>query len=95
MKKKEETFFQLISQKPWEASQAKLDNKHDGKTLKLSREKIGVRTIMVVSTVIFSFFVVAYADRMLIHDWKNMPEPWLLWINTCILMITSYFFSQN
>ncbi len=50
---------------------------------------------MVVSTVIFSFFVVAYADRMLIHDWKSMPEPWLLWANTCVLMITSYFFHKT
>ena len=50
---------------------------------------------MVVSTVIFSFFVVAYADRMLIHDWKSMPEPWLLWINTVILMISSYVFHKT
>ncbi len=95
MKKKEETIFQLLSQKPWESSQAKLDNDHDGKTLNLSREKIGVRTVITVSTIIFSFFIVAYADRMLIHDWKSMPEPWLLWVNTCVLMITSYFFHKT
>ena len=40
-------FFKLISQKPWESSQAQIDNKHDGKTLGLSREKLGVRTVMV------------------------------------------------
>ena len=95
MKKKEETIFQLLSQKPWESSQAKLDNDHDGKTLNLSREKIGVRTVITVSTIIFSFFIVAYADRMLIHDWKSMPEPWLLWINTVILMISSYVFHKT
>jgi cytochrome c oxidase subunit 3 len=95
MKKKEETIFQLLSQKPWESSQAKLDNDHDGKTLNLSREKIGVRTVIVVSTIIFSFFIVAYADRLLIHDWKSMPEPWLLWVNTSVLMITSYFFHKT
>ena len=49
---------------------------------------------MVVSTVIFRFRV-AYADRMLIHDWKSMPEPWLLWINTIILMISSYVFHKT
>ena len=31
MKKKEESFFKLITQKPWEASQAILDNEHEGK----------------------------------------------------------------
>ena len=37
---------------------------------------------MAASTVLFSLFVVAYSDRMLISDWKNMPEPWFLWLNT-------------
>ena len=54
MKKKEESFFKLISQKPWESSQAILDNEHDGKTVAVSKAKLGVRTVMVVSTVLFS-----------------------------------------
>ena len=56
MKKKEESFFKLISQKPWEDSQSILDNEHDGKTLEVSKAKLGVRTIMVVSTV--HFFII-------------------------------------
>ncbi len=92
MKKKEESFFKLITQKPWEASQAILDNEHDGKTFIVSKAKLGVRTVMVVSTVIFSLFVVSYSDRMLVHDWKNLSEPWLLWINTIILIFTSLVF---
>ena len=95
MKKKEENFFKLISQKPWEASQAILDNKHDGKTLAVSNAKLGVRTIMVVSTVIFSMFVISYSDRMLIHDWRSLSEPWLLWINTVILIFTSIIFHRT
>ena len=93
MKKKEESFFKLISQKPWEASQAILDNEHDGKTFADSKAKLGVRTVMVVSTVIFSLFVVSYSDRMLIHDWRSLSEPWLLWVNTIILILTSICFS--
>jgi len=92
VKKKEESFFKLITQKPWEASQAVLDNEHDGKTLALSKAKLGVRTVMVVSTVIFSLFVISYSDRMLIHDWRSLHEPWLLWINTIILILTSVIF---
>ena len=95
MKKKEESFFKLISQKPWEASQAILDNEHDGKTLAMSKAKLGVRTVMVVSTVIFSLFVVSYSDRMLVHDWRSLSQPWLLWINTLILILTSVAVSQN
>ena len=95
MKKKEESFFKLITQKPWEPSQAILDNEHNGKTLAVSKAKLGVRTIMVVSTVIFSLFVVSYSDRMLIHDWRSLSEPWLLWINTVILILTSIVFHRT
>ena len=95
MKKKEESFFQLITQKPWESSQAILDNDHDGKTLSISKAKLGVRTVMVVSTVLFSLFVISYSDRMLVHDWKSLSEPWLLWINTLILILTSIVFYKT
>ena len=94
MSKKELNIFKLLSQKPWEPSQAAIDNEHDGKTLGLSKANLGVRTIMVVSTIIFSLFVVSYSDRMLVHDWKSLNEPWLLWINTIILIFTSFVFHK-
>ena len=93
--KKQEGIFKLLSQKPWESSQAVIDNDHDGKTFGISKAKLGVRTIMTVSTVMFSLFIVAYSDRMLIHDWRNMPEPWLLWVNTAVLIMNSYFFHNT
>jgi len=93
--KRELNIFKLLSQKPWESSQAAIDNEHDGKTLDLSKANLGVRTVMVVSTVIFSLFVVSYSDRMLVHDWKSLSEPWLLWINTVILIFTSLVFHKT
>ena len=95
MSEKELNIFKLLSQKPWEPSQAAIDNEHDGKTLASSKVKLGVRTIMVVSTVIFSLFVVSYSDRMLVHDWVALSEPWLLWINTLILIFTSFVFHKT
>ena len=92
MSKKELNIFKLLSQKPWEPSQAIIDDQHDGKTLASSKAKLGVRTVMIVSTVIFSLFIVSYSDRMLVHDWKSLSEPWLLWINTAILILTSFVF---
>ena len=94
MSKKELNIFKLLSQKPWETSQAAIDNQHDGKTLDLSKAKLGVRTIMVVSSIIFSLFIVSYSDRMLVHDWRSLNEPWLLWINTIILIFTSFIFHK-
>ena len=46
-------------------------------------------------TVIFSLFVVSYSDRMLVHDWRSLSEPWLLWINTAILIFITLNFSQG
>ena len=93
--KKKENIFQLLTQKPWEPSQAKIDNEHDGATLDLSKAKLGVRTIIAVSTVIFSLMIVGYADRMFVHDWRSMPDPWLLWVNTGVLIISSFFFYKT
>ena len=62
---KSKSIFQLIFEKPWEKDQIELDNKHEGQTLNLSKYKLGLRTIMIVSTVLFSLFIVAYLS--LIH----------------------------
>ena len=94
MSKKELNIFKLLSQKPWEESQAIIDNQHDGKTLTSSKAKLGVKTVMVVSTVLFSLFIVSYSDRMLVHDWKSLSEPLLLWTNTVILILTSLVFHK-
>ena len=92
---KSKSIFQLIFEEPWEKDQIEIDNKHEGHTLNLSKYKLGLRTIMIVSTVLFSLFIVAYSDRMLVSDWRNMPEPWLLWFNTGILVISSLVFHQT
>ena len=92
--RKKKSIFQLLTEKPWEQDQIEADNEHQGQTVNLTKQKLGLRTIMAASTVLFSLFVVAYSDRMLVHDWRNMPEPWLLWFNTGILVISSIVFHQ-
>ena len=90
--KKKETIFQLLTQKPWDPAQVKIDNMHDGETLNLSKGKLGLRYIMIVSSIFFSLFIVTYADRLVFADWQQMPEPLLLWFNTLILFISSVVF---
>lgn len=51
--------------------------------------KVGLRVFLAVATVVFSLLVVAYADRMAGSDWRPMPVPWLLWLNTAILILSS------
>ena len=83
--KKKESIFQLLTQKPWETDQIKVDNMHEGATIDLSKGKLGLRFIMFVSTIFFCLFIVTYSDRMVYPDWQKMPEPFLLWINTIVL----------
>ena len=92
---KKKSIFKLLTEKPWETDQIQADNDHEGRTVNLTKQKLGLRTIMAASTVLFSLFIVAYSDRMLVSDWRNMPEPWLLWLNTGILIISSLVFHQT
>ena len=89
---KKENIFQLLTQKPWDPVQAEIDDNHNGETLQLSKSKLGLRFIMIVSTIFFCLFIVTYADRMFYPDWTKMPEPFLLWLNTILLIITSFAF---
>ena len=92
---RKKSIFQLLTEKPWETDQIEVDNDHEGRTVNITKQKLGLRTIMAASTVLFSLFIVAYSDRMLVNDWRNMPEPWLLWFNTGILVISSIVFHQT
>ena len=92
MSSKQKNLISLITEKPWEASQAKIDNMHEGKTFNIHIGKFGLRYIMVVSTIMFCLFIVTYGDRMVYPDWQRMPEPWLLWFNTAVLFFSSMVF---
>ena len=90
--KKKESIFKLLMQKPWDPAQVKVDNLHEGATLDLSKGKLGLRYIMIISTIFFCLFIVTYSDRLVYPDWQKMPEPLMLWLNTLILLISSAFF---
>ena len=90
--KKKQSIFKLLTQKPWDPEQVKIDNAHDGATLDLSKGKFGLRYLMVISTIFFCLFIVTYSDRLVYADWKSMPEPLLLWLNTIIILLTSIVF---
>jgi len=90
--KNKQSILQLLTQKPWDPAQAKIDNTHSGSTLDISKGKFGLRYLMVISTIFFCLFIVTYSDRLVYADWKKMPEPILLWLNTLILLLTSVVF---
>jgi cytochrome c oxidase subunit 3 len=82
-------FFQQITEKPWVAGHSRIVDLHDRKAFFLPSATLGLRLLLAAITVLFSLLVVAYHDRMMLGDWRALPEPWLLWPNTVVLMVSS------
>ncbi len=83
------SIFRQLTDKPWVTAQGKLDDRHDGSEFSLPTATLGLRVLLAVVTVLFSLLVVAYGDRLAVADWRPLPEPWLLWLNTVFLILSS------
>lgn len=77
---------QTINTKPWLASAPTGAQPGVGF---LPPVKVGLGVLLAVITSLFALFVSAYAIRMEYGDWRPLPEPQLLWINTAILFFGS------
>lgn len=81
-------FFRQIMEKPW-VNQGVAVDPHDRQATALPTTKVGLRVFLGVATVVFSLIVILYSDRMAIADWRPLSEPWVLWINTALLILSS------
>ena len=81
--------FRQITEKPWLEEQGPVVALRDGSTFSLSMEKVGLRVFLVVVMVLFSIMIAAYTERRVFADWNSVPIPWLLWLNTLILILSS------
>jgi len=88
------SIFSTLSQKPWTSDQAKIDDKHSGKSSSMPLPRVALYVLMAVIGVLFSLFSVAYIGRMAYGDWRILPEPPLLWINTGIILMSSFAFHK-
>ena len=80
--------FAALTEKPWETQGEIADPGDDGSEI-LPPAYLGLKVFLAVATVIFSLLIVTYADRMSIYDWRPLQEPWLLWPNTVVLILSS------
>ncbi len=83
------SLFSQLMEKPWETDQDAVVALHRNRAFPVPREKLGLRVFLVVISVLFSLFVVSYAERMTVPDWRSLPAPWLLWLNTAVLAMSS------
>ena len=88
------SILSILSQKPWTSDQAKIDDKHSGKSSSMPLPRIGLYVLMTVIGVLFTLFSVAYIGRMAYGDWRILPEPPLLWFNSLIIIMSSFAFHK-
>ena len=82
------SIIRALMEKPW-VEEGVIEDVHGFDLDSLPRPKFGLRLFLVVATVVFSLMVVTYADRMLVPDWRVLPEPLVLWLNTALLVLSS------
>lgn len=78
-----------LTDKSWLPGQDRAETLQKSGESTLPVEKLGLRVFLGVITVLFSLFVVVYVDRMTFTDWRPLPMPWLVWLNTAILVLSS------
>ena len=85
------SFLHHLTEKPWlPAPKGAAGELHDGsELLALPAATIGLRVFLAVVAVVFSLLVVTYTERMELGDWRSFPQPWLLWLNTALLVTSS------
>jgi len=79
---------QTINVQPW-AAQRSIEGVHGG-VLARPTAKLGLWVFLGVVTSLFALLISAYAMRMQLGDWSPMPKPGLLWLNTGVLIVTSF-----
>ena len=78
-----------ITKKPWLADPSADEGLNIQGTSFLPTGKVALRFLLCTISVIFILTIIGYADRMYFPTWKPMPEPWMLWINTALLIASS------
>ena len=87
--------FGTLSDRPWDKEQMKTDNDHLGKTFNISLQTSAVIVVFGVSTVLFTLVVTGYLYSIPVsQDTGYLLKPNLLWLNTLILLIVTYFFNK-
>ena len=81
--------FRELGRKPWLTDPAGADGLLDQGAFPAPAGKVGLRVFLVVVAVVFTLLVIAYADRTTHTNWRPMPEPWVLWLNTALLIAGS------
>ncbi|MCS7265164.1 MAG: cytochrome c oxidase subunit 3 [Armatimonadetes bacterium] len=60
-----------------------------GEGLPVPTAKLGLWLFLAVVAMLFAAFTSAYLVRMPMPDWRSVPKPLILWLNTFVLLLSS------
>ena len=78
---------QRLTAKPW-LEEGVIADSPAGTTPELTA-KVGLGVFLAVVGSLFALFFLAYSLRMQLADWRSLPVPELLWLNTGMLVLAS------
>jgi cytochrome c oxidase subunit 3 len=79
---------QRLMSKPWLEESVVGDIAYETASLP-TQTKIGLGVFLAVVSALFVLLISAYSMRMQASDWRDLPVPDLLWLNTAILVLSS------
>jgi cytochrome c oxidase subunit 3 len=82
-------FARQLTARPWDTVQSASDNEYAGAALALAPAKVGLWLLLAVITSFFGLLISAYGMRMELADWRPLPAPNVLWLNTAMLIASS------
>lgn len=78
---------QNLMAKPWLEQGVAVEESVPRSTLPAA--KVGLGVFLAVVGSLFALFISAYAIRIQMPDWRDMPLPKVLWLNTGMLILSS------
>ncbi len=83
------SLYHQLTDKPWLTHEDSVIEVQDRRAFAQPAVRIGLRVLLAVITILFLLLVAAYIGRMMFSDWNPLHDPWLLWLNTAILIVGS------
>ena len=79
---------QGLASKPW-LEQGAVGTLQELPPVPPAAAKVGLGVLLAVIGSFFALFISAYAMRMQLPDWRTLPLPPILWLNTAMLVASS------
>lgn len=87
------SLLRTLTEKPW--MEKTLEDVPALGRLPMPTARVGLVVFLAVASTLFTLLVGAYVMRMALGDWRSLPEPPLLWLNTLVLVLGSVALHQS